>query len=306
MARKAAGVTLRVLGRAKVNLALCVRERRQDGYHELETVMQTVDLADELSMQAAPSTSVSIAWAAGLAGALPASPDLVERALSLVRDAAGRGEAAVRVVKRIPMGAGLGGGSADAAAALVGMQALLGEGLRAGIAAEIALRLGSDVPFAMRGGTAVARGRGEALTPVGTGRDLWWVLGIPPFRLGTAEVYRRYDEIAGHRAPAGEPETGSLVAALESEDPGEVARWLSNDLEVAAFDLAPSLSGLKEAVARAGALGAVMSGSGSAIAGLCRDRSHAAEVAQAIAPSFDRVETVGSTRRGAEVVERSR
>lgn len=285
------GRSVRVVARAKVNLWLRVLGLREDGFHELETVMQTVGLADEVVVErTSAGGGVAVEWAPGLSGPLPGRPDIVERALGLV----GEGLCA-RVVKRIPIGAGLGGGSADAAAALMGGNVLLGSRLEGRLLGALALRLGSDVPFALAGGTALARGRGEVLTPAECG-EMWWVLGIPSVRLSTAAVYRRHDEMGA--APSA-VRAGAMVAALAGEA-GEVAAHLHNDLEVAAFDLEPSLQALKEAMLAAGALGAVMTGSGSAIAGLCRDRGHAERVAAGAAAHFGRVE-VAASAGGAEI-----
>lgn len=290
-----------VLARAKVNLFLSVVGRRPDGYHEVETVMQSVDLFDEVDVGRAEVTTVSIKWAPGLSGPVPAAPDLVEKALGVFAEATGReAEAEVRVVKQIPIGAGLGGGSADAAAALLGINELLDRPASLPELEEMCARVGSDVPFALRGGVALATGRGEMLSPLSCPACLWWVLAMPEAGLSTASVYRRRDELPP--APRGR-DSQELTDALGAGDLRGVGASLHNDLEEAAFSLDPSLASRKRALLDAGALGAVMTGSGSAVAALCRDESHAREVARRVAPEFARVEVAPGAARGAETVD---
>lgn len=289
-----------VLARAKVNLFLSVLGRRPDGYHEVETVMQSVDLFDEVDVCRADVTTVSIEWAPGLSGPMPAAPDLVEKALGLFAEATGReAEAEVRVVKRIPIGSGLGGGSADAAAALLGINELLDRPASLAELEEICGRVGSDVPFALRGGVALATGRGEMLSPFSCPASLTWVLAMGEAGLSTAAVYRRRDELP----PARGRDSQELTDALAAGDLRGVGASLHNDLEEAALSLDPSLASRKQALLDAGALGAVMTGSGSAVAALCRDESHAREVARRVAPQFARVEVAPGAARGAEAVE---
>lgn len=249
-------MTIRVIGRAKVNLWLHVVRRRPDGYHEINTLMQTLDWFDELEIEPSDVTRVEFEG-----GPVPDRPDLVERTLELMDKTA-----AVRVRKSIPIGSGLGGGSADAAAVILGM----------GGSSAVAQQVGSDVPFALRGGTALATGRGEKLAPIEC-PQLWWVIGVPDFSLSTADVYGR---------------TNPGMAGVGP---------LRNDLEVAAFQLAPSLPSLKREMVDAGAVGSVMSGSGPAIAGLCRDEQHAIEVAGRLSGSFAVVKAVSSAGLGAEI-----
>jgi 4-diphosphocytidyl-2-C-methyl-D-erythritol kinase len=290
-------MTVRVLGRAKINLYLSVEGLRADGYHDLEMVMQAVDLCDELTLSPAPGTEVAIRWAPGLQGADPQRPDLVQRAVEAYRGRSGGDGARVDVLKRIPLASGMAGGSADAAAALAGMDALSGGALTSRLP-ELALELGSDVPFALAGGTCLATGRGERLEPVPCPASLWWVLGISEFGIGTPDVFRRYDELG----PGQPGRLDELLRALASGDPGDVAPLLYNDLARAARALEPRLAPLQEAMTQAGALGAVVSGSGPTVAGLCRDEAHAEEVGARAASAFKRVEVVRSASSGAEVL----
>jgi 4-diphosphocytidyl-2-C-methyl-D-erythritol kinase len=290
-----------VLGRAKVNLLLAVGARRPDGYHEVTSVMQSVDLADTLVLRPAAATAVTFLPGPGFRGELPERPDLVAAALDLYRaELPEAGPVAAEVAKSIPLAAGLAGGSADAAAALLGADALRGGGTSRIRLEAMCRQLGSDVPFALRGGTALAGGRGERLFPLSSPHRLWWVLGLPGFPLRTAEVYERHDELsaASDTSPA---RAGGLIRALAAGHPRAIAAELRNDLEPAALAQAPPLTGLKDALLRAGAAGVVLSGSGPTLAALCRDEAHAEEVAARVEADFARVEVAPSADAGAEV-----
>jgi 4-diphosphocytidyl-2-C-methyl-D-erythritol kinase len=287
-----------MLARAKVNLALHVKAVRPSGYHEVETVLQSITLGDEIFMEASGESRSIIEWAPGLTGRLPDPPDIVERTIGIAHEFAEElPHAVVRIVKRIPIGAGLGGASADAAATILGLVALHRGTLRAGVIDEIASRVGVDVPFCMAGGTALGTGLGNQLKDLSWAGTLCWVLGIPKDPLSTAAVYRRFDQL-GIEGTEGVDE---LVAALGAGDLDGVAAGMINDLEPAAFDLLPGLDGLKRAMLGAGAIGSVMTGSGSAIIGLCRDSSHARAVAAKVGQAFSRVEVVASARTGHEM-----
>ena len=321
-------MTVEVLARAKINLHLGVGRRGADGYHEIASIMQSVDLADTVTVSAsragAGAPSVAFERAPGYAGALPESPDLVERALGLyvaeglhvaeglsvgVGLSVGEWPGAAfsaSVTKAIPMGAGLAGGSADAAAALLGATSLDPSPPPRERLEALCRRLGADVLFCLRGGTALVEGWGNLVSPLPCPHRLWWVLGISSFPLGTADVYRRFDELGLEDAAGGgrgRPERPvKLARALVTGHPKEIAACLRNDLEVAAFDLAPTLPALRKELLSAGAIAATMCGSGPTIAGLCRNEAHVEEVAARASAAFDRVEVVASAGLGAEVV----
>lgn len=299
---------IRTIGRAKVNLWLAVVGRRPDGYHELETVMQSISLADHLAITPGERSQVTIRWAQGLDGPVPDPPDIVERTLAAARlQCAAR--PSIEVEKQIPVGAGLGGASADAAAALVGLAHLEGEECAGSVDIDLLARqLGADVTFCLHGGVAMATGIGDRLSPIASPATLWWVVGISDAMLPTVKVYQRYDELVpqGGRPSENGRRAGpatALVNALAEGNLAAVAQNLSNDLELAAFDLMPELAQLKQAMADAGALGAIMTGSGSAIIGLCRDEDHAKQVASRVTGNFSRVEVASGTPAGAEVVQ---
>jgi 4-diphosphocytidyl-2-C-methyl-D-erythritol kinase len=283
---------MRRLAHAKVNLCLRVLARRGDGYHDIDTILHAISLADEIEAVADGSGEVRVVVRAGApVGALPAEEDdLVTRAARALAARSPRPVGArVEVVKRIPVGAGLGGGSSDAAATLLALNELWGLRLGRAQLAEVASGLGSDVPFFLSGGSMRARGRGEVLSPVRVGARLWFVLGLATSPLLTREVYGRWSPRTGR---GGEP---GLTSALAAGDPSAVGRALRNDLEEAAFALRPELPEAKRALLDAGALGALVSGSGPTLFGLARDEEHAAALAAAVAGAFDRTEIVASS-----------
>jgi 4-diphosphocytidyl-2-C-methyl-D-erythritol kinase len=255
---------------AKVNLALEIVGRRADGYHDLVTVMQAVDLSDRLVLEEADDLEIQ-----SRGQDLPAdASNLALRAAVLLREAAGTGRG-VRIAldKRIPAAAGLGGGSADAAAVLLGLNRLWRLRWPRARLHEVAVTLGMDVPFFLRGGAALATGRGEVLAPL-RARALALVLVNPGVPLRTAEVYARvtpslYSD--GTRARA-------LAGALARRGPGRLASMLVNALEPLGRAACPAVGRILAALEAAGALGAAMSGSGPTVFGLARSLDHARQI----------------------------
>ena len=283
-----AAVTVRVP--AKVNLQLAVGPPRADGYHPLVTVFHAVSLFDEVTVLPAEKTSLSVSGED--AAAVPRDrSNLAWKAASALVQAAGlRGSAVeIRISKRIPVAAGLAGGSADAAATLLACNELWQTGLSQRDLSELAAGLGSDVPFALMGGTAVGRGRGEQLTPALASGTYHWALAFGHEGLSTAQVYATCDRLRAARAAAGdrpeadEPELSHpLMTALRSGDPARVGPLLSNDLQPAALSLQPNLRRTLAAGREHGALGAIVSGSGPTCAFLASDAAHAREIAVAL------------------------
>ncbi len=278
---------------AKVNLQLAVGPARADGYHALVTVFHAVSLLDEVTVRPASRTSITVAGED--AGLVPANEsNLAWRAADALAAAIGLAEAGVRIDirKRIPVAAGLAGGSADAAATLVACNDLWQVGLSQAELCEIGADLGSDVPFAVVGGIAVGRGRGDVLTPALAAGNYHWALAFGQAGLSTAEVYATCDRLrarataAGNRAPAGEPTLSTpLMAALRAGDPAQVGPLLSNDLQPAALSMQPEL---RRALAEGrdyGALGAIVSGSGPTCAFLAKGAAHARDIAVALTSS---------------------
>lgn len=290
---------MKLIAPAKINLYLWVGARRADGLHEIESIMQSVSLADELAV----TPSDIVALDVEPSGSAPEDEsNLVVKAVRALgpsaREASG---AALRLTKRIPAGAGLGGGSSDAAAALVGLNELWSCGLSRKALEKIGASVGADVPFCVRGGTAGALGAGERLSPLIVGGTLWWVIAMPGISLSTADVYGRFDELGTQAPPS---DAHDLADALARGDVDRVAASLRNDLTDAALDLDPTIAAVCDTLKKAGALGVVMSGSGPAWCGLARHEAHAEELASAVRSDVAQVWVARSLERGARVVER--
>ncbi len=271
---------LTILAPAKLNLFLEVLAKRSDGYHEIETLMCPIELFDSLHFQEESSGQLELScrWVYGADGPrgcgfheVPEGPDnLVLRAVELVRRRTGiwRG-ARLRLVKRIPAAAGLGGGSSDAAAALVAANEGWRLGRRQEELADWAAELGSDVSFFLLGGAAVCRGRGERVSPASGLRAMDFVVVRPPEGLSTAAVY-------GACEAASSPETPrALIRALQQGDWKQAGGRLLNRLQPAAERLSPWVKRLHDEFSKMDFLGHGMSGSGTSYFGLCRHARHA-------------------------------
>jgi 4-diphosphocytidyl-2-C-methyl-D-erythritol kinase len=269
-------VTVRVP--AKVNLQLAVGPLRDDGYHDLVNVFHAVSLFDEVT--AAESESLSVRVEGDLVGEVPAGPEnLAIKAAEALAGRAGRFYGADLVIRKtIPVAGGMAGGSADAAAALVACNELWGLGLPLEDLLEIAADLGSDVPFALLGGTAVGTGRGEKVAPAFTSGIFHWVFALADGGLSTPRVYGECDRL---RAEAGEQVawpavSEALMTALREGDAVALGRSLANDLQPAALSLRPSLA---RTLQTGGALGAIVSGSGPTCAFLAASDEDATALA---------------------------
>ena len=280
------GITVRVP--AKLNLQLAVGPPRADGYHDLVTVFHAVSLFDEVTVEAAGRDTVTVTGEG--AGTVPHDGDnLALRAVAALRRQVrgGNRTAGVRVsiAKRIPVAAGMAGGSADAAAALVACNELWTAGLTAQRLAEIAATIGSDVAFALLGGTAVGRGRGERLTPaLAPATQYHWVLAFADGQLSTPEVYAALDRLRSSQGVAPQAKhqpdlDAGLMSALRSGDAARLGRALSNDLQPAALSLYPALRKTLAAGLELGALGALVAGSGPTCVFLAASAERALELA---------------------------
>jgi 4-diphosphocytidyl-2-C-methyl-D-erythritol kinase len=274
---------------AKINLHLGVGDLRPDGYHELETVFQAVSLTDRVRLSPSDTRSITVTGPGGAADrALASVPldggNLAWKAVDAVRDHVGEshGEVSVDIAKGIPVAGGMAGGSADAAAVLVGLNRLWRLDLEREELATIAAGLGSDVPFSVQGGTALGTGRGESLTRVLSRGAFHWVIAVAAGELSTPEVYRELDTLrAAERAEplrrAGAPD--AVLTALAAGDPKRLAEALVNDLQPAALSMRPALRRTLRAGVEAGALAGIVSGSGPTCVFLCADDEHAVRVA---------------------------
>jgi len=270
---------------AKINLFFEVLGRRPDGYHEIETLVAPIQLYDTLYFGEENTGQVRLtcqrpngaatAWG-GWIEDLPEGPEnLVVRAVERLRQRAGvRRGARLRLVKRIPTAAGLGGGSSDAAAALAAANAGWQLGWSPGALQELGSELGSDVPLFFAGGPAVCRGRGERVEPIRCLPALDFVLVRPPAGLSTAAVYQACRPAAEARS------VQPLLEALARGDLAAAGRSMFNRLEEAASTLSPWIERLRGAMESADCLGHQMSGSGTCYFGLCRHARHARRVAR--------------------------
>jgi 4-diphosphocytidyl-2-C-methyl-D-erythritol kinase len=276
------GLTVRAP--AKINLHLGVGAVREDGMHPLLTVYHAVGLYDDLSAVASPDWRLGLAVEdyIGSAGVPLGGDNIVDRAADLL--AAHHGVAVtgdLHITKAIPVAGGMAGGSADAAAALVALDRLWELGTSDDDLLALAAQLGSDVPFALVGGTALGTGRGEVVTPVTDHGTWWWVVVLSPDGLSTPAVYRHFDELFPD-APTTPPPADELLAALDSGDPYRLATAMHNDLQAPAFDLRPDLE-LRIAQGESeGALRGLVSGSGPTCVFLCESGDHARAVAGAL------------------------
>lgn len=274
---------------AKLNLFLRVTGRRSDGFHDIETVFHTVALADDMEFENAASGHIVAEMVFEDGPVLRADENLAIKAARLLAESIGRGGASIRIVKRIPVGSGLAGGSADAAAALVALNRLWDARLTASELAALGAEVGSDVPYLISGGTALATGRGERLEAVG-GPRMWFVLGMSHRSLATADVYAAWDRSGGTY----EHGARRMLDALRAGDVGGVAEALRNDLFLPAVRLRPELARGPAIMLGAGALGACMSGSGPTVFAIASGEAHARAVATAVGGAFDSVVVVSS------------
>jgi 4-diphosphocytidyl-2-C-methyl-D-erythritol kinase len=279
---------------AKVNLFLHVMGLRHDGYHEVETILHGVKLADDLSITPLdePGIEVDMTLDEGLTGDIPELEDnlVYIAARALVENGATDRGVHIDLLKRIPMAAGLGGGSGNAAGILVILNEMWGLSLDRTRLGDLAGGIGSDVPYCIAGGTALAKARGEKLTRLPGPDDLWFVLGISNEPLRTRDVYKAWDDLGKPTEASSAP----MTMALGGGSSIEIASLLHNDLEPIALQLRPELEAKKDALTAAGALGAAVSGSGPTLYGIASGESHAIRIAAAIEGEFDRVMVVRS------------
>jgi 4-diphosphocytidyl-2-C-methyl-D-erythritol kinase len=268
---------------AKVNLHLGVGALRADGYHELTTVFHAVGLFDEVTVTRSDALTVTVEGDSA-EGVPVDSSNLAARAALALAEAKGVApDVALHLRKGIPVAGGCAGGSADAAAVLVGCDVLWGLGLSRDELAEIAAGLGSDVPFSLHGGTALGTSRGERLTPVLGAGSYSWVLALAEGGLSTPAVYGELDRLRVDGPVTVMSDPADVLTALRQGSPEQLGKALWNDLQPAALALKPELRKLLAAGDDLGALGGIVSGSGPTVAFLARDDAHATALAAALA-----------------------
>ncbi|MFF8397604.1 4-(cytidine 5'-diphospho)-2-C-methyl-D-erythritol kinase [Streptomyces sp. NPDC016172] len=276
-------VTVRVP--AKVNVQLAVGAARPDGFHDLANVFLAVGLYDEITVT--PADELRVSCDGPDADQVPLDrTNLAARAAIALAERYGRSPGVhIHIAKDIPVAGGMAGGSADGAGALVACDALWETGASRDELLDICAELGSDVPFSLVGGAALGIGRGEQLTPLEVGGTFHWVFAMAGRGLSTPAVFREFDRL-GEGTDIPEPVASQeLLAALAKGDPEALAAAVSNDLQPAALSLFPELADTLAAGRAAGALTALVSGSGPTTAFLVRDPESAAAVAQALVSS---------------------
>ena len=290
---------------AKVNLQLSVGPRESDGYHNLVTVFQAVSIFDEVTLtKSHEGSGVTIAVTGDQTHGVPEDgSNLAVKAASLIAEKFGfSADVHIEVKKSIPVAGGMAGGSADAAATLVGMDALFK--LEASREELLALgsELGSDVPFLILGGTAIGTGRGDQLTAALSRGTYHWVFALSTVGLSTPAVYSECDRMRAEREIAAPKVSDALMQALLAADPEAVGQSLVNDLQSAACSLRPALTLILEVGRDYGALGAIVSGSGPTVAFLVSDEEAGLDLAVALTASG----VVGSVARATGPVSGAR
>ncbi|MBD3922818.1 4-(cytidine 5'-diphospho)-2-C-methyl-D-erythritol kinase [Paenibacillus sp. PR3] len=258
---------------AKINLLLDVLHKRNDGFHEVEMIMTMVDLADRLEMEELQRDQIIISSQAGY---IPLDEkNLAFQAARLIKDRYDvRKGVYIHLDKKIPVAAGLAGGSSDAAAALRGLNRLWGLGISDEELCVLGAELGSDVPFCVTGGTAIATGRGERLERIDNPPQCWVVLAKPPINVSTADVYGRFkaSELKSH------PSMKDMLDAIAKGSFNDMCTSLGNVLEEVTLKYYPEVLQLKESMQKLGAEGVLMSGSGPTVFGLVSKEAKLARI----------------------------
>lgn len=270
---------------AKINLTLDVLEKREDNYHDIQSIMQTISLRDDVELTLdtgkpwellcdkpeIPADETNLAWKAARVffDAVGGEPDGLT----------------IRITKRIPAQAGLGGGSADAAAVLRALNRHRGYPLSIYALCELGARVGSDVPFCTLCGTALAEGRGERLTKLPDAPEMFFVICMPSFSVSTPELYARLDA----ERPTERPDTTSMRAALQRGDLTDIGKGLCNRFEPLVVAAHPELNYIKSVMMTYGAYGSLMTGSGSAVYGIFDSFEYAAVACSMLKENYPQI-----------------
>lgn len=287
-------VTVRVP--AKVNLQLAVGPREADGFHNLVTVFQAISIYDDVTItKTTPGSGITIAITGDHTHGVPAdSTNLAVKAAQLIADDYDFAvDIHIDVVKSIPVAGGMAGGSADAAAVIVGLNDLFNLEMSREEMLEFGAQLGSDVPFMITGGTAIGQGRGDQLTAALSRGTYHWVLALSTVGLSTPAVYQECDRLRAGLDIAAPQTSDALMQSLLAADPKAVGLSLQNDLQSAACSLRPALTLVLDVGEEYGALGAIVSGSGPTVAFLVGDEEQGLDLAVALTSSG----VVGSVAR---------
>ncbi len=297
-------VTLKVP--AKINLQLSVGPLKSDGYHELATVFQAVSLYDEVKISKAASGSGITLKISGAKDLPTDSTNLAWKAAEIMANRFGCGtDLEIQIKKEIPVAGGMAGGSANAAAVLIGMDALFDLKIARSELMAIGATLGADVPFAIMGNVAIGRGHGDQLNSVLSRGNYLWVLAFSNQGLSTPAVYKECDRLRAGMNIANPTINDSLLQALASGDAKLLGKSLVNDLQAAACSLKPSLRLILDVGNEYGALGSIVSGSGPTVAFLVSDQDHALDLTVALSGSgvVSNAISVNAPVSGAKIIE---
>lgn len=269
----------------KINLQLSVGPLQKDGYHELATVFQSVSLFDELTLTPIDSGVITIDCG-GKAGVPEGKENLAYRAAELMTDRFDiESGVAIKIKKEIPIAGGMAGGSANAGAAIVGIDSLFSLGLSRNEMEKLGAELGADVPFTISGGTAIGTGRGDRITPVLSRGTYYWVLALSTSGLSTPAVYSECDRLREGMDIAAPHVSDELLQSLTHGDAKSLGKKLVNDLQPAACSLKPALRLILDVGIDYGALGGIVSGSGPTVAFLAENEEHALDLVVALTSS---------------------
>ena len=269
----------------KINLQLSVGPLQKDGYHELATVFQSVSLFDELTLTPIESGAIEIDCG-GKAGVPEGKENLAYRAAELMIDRFDiESGVAIKIKKEIPIAGGMAGGSANAGAAIVGIDSLFSLGLSRNEMEKLGAELGADVPFTISGGTAIGTGRGDRITPVLSRGTYYWVLALSTSGLSTPAVYSECDRLREGMDIAAPHVSDELLQSLTHGDAKSLGKKLVNDLQPAACSLKPALRLILDVGLDYGALGGIVSGSGPTVAFLAESEDHALDLVVALTSS---------------------
>jgi len=310
VSRAAAGGPVHVRAPGKINLFLRVGEAQPDGYHDVASAYQAVSLYEEVWAHPSDAFSIAVEGDVDVSDVPLDDRNLAIRAARMLAAETGETRGVrLEVRKGVPVAGGMGGGSADAAAALVACDALWGCGLPAARLHELAARLGADVPFALMGGTAVGTGRGDRLSPALARGRYDWVLVPSADGISTPEAYRTLDAQRSGATPGIAPLVPApeidpdVLHALVAASPGQLAASIRNDLQAPAVALRPALAGVLAAGERLGALAGIVSGSGPTVAFLVHDEGAAVELHDRLRAEGLRALPVHGPVPGARIVD---
>ena len=272
--------SIKLKARAKINLSLDVTGRRDNGYHDVRMIMQTIDLYDEITICRGPHREdEKIVLGSGSSEVPADKSNLIYKAAGLIMDECGLDEGVmITYEKNIPVAAGMAGGSTDAAAVLKGMNELFSLGLSEARLRDIGVRIGADVPYCIMGGTALSEGIGEILTPLPPMPACFILIAKPPVGVSTAQVYTAFDSLEQKE----HPDVDGMIGAIEMGDIKKIASLLGNSLEGVTIAKHPVIKDIKQMMLGNGALGSLMSGSGPTVFGIFDDKEAAGKAADRI------------------------